>query len=135
MIKLEVKWLHSPDLLDPEENIPENPEQFRILVQAMIGVEDEEGEDSFDFLVCTPSWLANALQKESYIWGRHYLFVPKYDYELILNTIKQLCDTIEASDWETAAQKLARYGHWEFEDYQEFEDYEAATAPDLVGVK
>ena len=135
MIKLEIKYLHSPDLLDPEENVPVNPEHFCILVQAMVGIADEEGEEFFDFLVCTPSWLADKLKTEGKVWGRHYLFVPEYDYNQILQAINEICGKIEASDWDIAAQQLARYAHWEFEDYREFKDYETEAVPEMVGVK
>lgn len=118
MVKLKAKYLHSPDLLDLQN--------FGILVEAAIGPAGEEGEEVFSFLVCTPQWVADKLKTNGYEWGRHYLFVSTYNYAIILQAIEQICGTIEASDWEKAATILGRYGQWEFEDYHEFEDKDAA---------
>lgn len=135
MLKLEVRDLDSPDLLDLDIEKPQDLLRFCILVQASIGVQGERGEDLFNFLVCTPAWLVDGLKTEGKIWGRHHLFVPEYDYDQILQAINEICGKIEASDWETAAHQLAWYTHWEFEDYRELEDYETAAVPDLAGVK
>ena len=118
-MKAELRALHSPDLADLEHGSPPDPADFGILVQAMIGPEDEEGEESFDILVCTPSWLANEVPTDGHLWGRHYLFVTRYDFAAIESAVRKLCDSAEGPDWSAVAAVLARYGAWEFENYQE----------------
>jgi Immunity protein 8 len=39
---------------------PDDPERFAVNVQAFIGSEPDSPADSFDFLVCTPRWFAEA---------------------------------------------------------------------------
>lgn len=116
-MKVSLRSLHSPDLSNLETAAPLNPEHFGILVQAMIGPIDKKGEESFDILVCTPSWLAENTSSDTYTWGKHYLFVSKYEFTTIYQAIEQLCSSIDTPDWSSAAMALGQYGKWEFENY------------------
>jgi hypothetical protein len=117
----ELRHLHSPDVLDMTAYIPEDPTHFSILVQAMIGPSGEQGEESFDFIVCTPRWLETVLSQDGFVFGQHYLIVARYDYGLIWQVIEDLCNRTDGPDWTTIGNKLGRYGHWEFEDYKNYE--------------
>ncbi len=119
MVKAQLRELHSPDLADLDKNTPPDLTNFGLLMQALIGVEGEEGEESFDFIVCTPSWLAEEVARKGFILGRHYLFVASYDYAQIEKIIDDLCNQAEGEDWDAVAAFLSRYGAWEYEDYQE----------------
>ena len=118
MIRAELRQLHSPDLLDLENSIPPDPEQFGILVQALVGPLGEAGEESFDFVVCTLSWLNIQIARDEYRFARGHLLVRYYSYKVIKSALEKLCGSVSGSDWTSVAQKLARYGQWEFEDYQ-----------------
>lgn len=118
MIRAELRRLHSPDALDLEHYVPENPEFFGLLVQAMIGSRGSPGEDSFDFMVCTPEWLHNELSRHDYLFGWSHLFVPRYDYNVLWRAIDKLCTRTAGPDWESVATRLARFGAWEFDDYR-----------------
>ncbi len=122
-IQAELHYLHSPDVpdLDMATYAPEDSTYFLILVQAMIGSRGEPGEDSFDFIVCTPRWLETTLSQDEFVFGRHYLIVPRYDYYLIWQAIEDLCNRTDGPDWTTIGNKLGRYGQWEFEDYRDYE--------------
>jgi hypothetical protein len=113
----ELRRLHSPDV-DLQQYIPEDVEDFGLLIQAMIGPLHREGEESFDFLVCSPRWFAVRLAEHEYRWGQHHLFLKRYDLNLIAMAIEKLCQSIEGPDWETLADRLGRFGRWEFEGYQ-----------------
>lgn len=123
MVRAQLRYLHSPDLPDLEHGAPADPEDFCILVQAMVGPRGEEGEESFDFLVCTPRWLSAQAPPEGFLFGRHYLFLWRYDYKLLRRVIEDLCARAEGPDWGAVAARLARYGLWEFEDYVELPVY------------
>jgi hypothetical protein len=120
MIVSEVKGLHSPDIVRLESEQPEDPSLFSILVEVRVGPKDEPGEESFDVVVCTPAWISSCLASTPYVAPRHHLLVPKYDYEIIRTAIYQVFDGVKGKHWTEVAQQLARYGRWEFEDYQPF---------------
>lgn len=115
-MKAELKSLHSPDVEYLEDYHPSG--DFAILVQALIGPKGTESVESFDFLVCTPGWLGNQLVASDYRFGRHYLFMRKYDYSLLKKAIEDLCNRFFEPDWVSLAEKLSRYGRSEFEDYR-----------------
>lgn len=48
---------------------PVNPEHFGLTIQLMIGLKDAEGADSFDTLICTPSWIAEECEQQNGVWG------------------------------------------------------------------
>lgn len=122
MIRAELRGLHSPDVYDLQSYIPEDPLVFGFLVQAFIGPIGEMGEESFNFIVRSPQWIAenelsDASVGDQYLFARHYLILHRYSYEVLLQAISKLCDSVQGPDWETIAERLGRYGYWEFEDY------------------
>ncbi|MEO8287258.1 MAG: immunity 8 family protein [Chloroflexota bacterium] len=117
MVRPQLRRLHSPDIIDLQHQAPSDPNNFVFSLQAIIGPRDAEGEESFDFLVCTASWLGTEIKEKKYLFGRFYLIVEKYDYAILWSAIQQLCDSIHGSDWTAVAEQLSRYGHWEFQDY------------------
>ena len=116
-MKPNLKSIHSPDVNDLETYLPEEPDDFCILVQATIGLPNDNSGESFDFLVCTPKWIETLLENQKFVLGKGYLVVRNYNYNLIIETIQSICDRVSGDDWITVANKLARYGQWEFEDY------------------
>lgn len=113
-----LRSLMSPDLFDMENQAPEIANDFQILVQALIGPENLPGQESFDFLVCTPSVIHRTVTKLGYLIPRHYIIIERYDYDAIWSIIKSICDPVFGNTWHDVALKLSRYGMWEFEDYQ-----------------
>jgi len=113
----ELRSLHSADL-DLQRDAPADTTNFGIPVQAMIGSRGEDGEESFEFMVCSLNWLARELSQRGYVLGRHYLFVEHWDFKLVWNVINKLCTSTSGESWEEVAQKLSRWGYWEFEDYR-----------------
>src|SRR6476660_8899111 len=108
MLRAELRGLQSPDLPDLERGVPEDTAHFGILVEASIGSSGSPGEELFDFVVCTPSWLATQVSSGEYRFLRHYLLVQRYDYHLMQSAIEKLCASISGPDWTSVAEKLAR---------------------------
>ena len=111
----------SPDLDDLEHSTPVESDCFGIAIIASIGSGDISGADQFTFVVCTPKWLAAQLEAQPYMLGRHYIIVPRYDWDTIKRALTDICAAAPGDDWESITAFLARYGHWEFEDYKGFE--------------
>ncbi|MGH2354007.1 MAG: immunity 8 family protein [Chloroflexota bacterium] len=117
----ELRGLHSPDLWDMEHDAPADPTDFCILVQVFVGPSGEAGEESFDFLVCTPRWLIRHVEENGPLFARHHLVINRYDYEAIYHAIDSLCQDLVAATWGEVGERLGRYGRWEFEDYHELQ--------------
>ena len=118
-MKAELKRLHSPDIDDLEHYKPERPDQFGFLLQAMVGPEGKDGEESFDIEVCTPKWLEETYGVDDVVIGRHYLIVREYSYERLVCSIKDFLQQCSGENWDEVAVKVSRLGMWEFEDYVE----------------
>jgi hypothetical protein len=113
-------------LLNIDKWQPTDAHDFGILLSAYIGLEESEGSDLFYFMVCTPQWLAREIQRDAppfhepgYVYGRHYIFVPEWDFPQVHTILSDLAKQTEGPDWISIAQKLSRFGHWEFEDYRQ----------------
>lgn len=115
-MRAELKRIHSPDVDCLESYTPEDPVSFGVLVQAMVGPEGEDAEESFDFMLCTPAWLQAHMPTEL-VPGRHHLFVRRYRYEELVEFLKSYCSSCEGGSWRDLALKVGRLGKWEFEDY------------------
>lgn len=117
----EVRALHSPDG-DLKAQAPEHPDDFSILVQVLVGPKNEPGQESFDLTVCTPGWLAECLTTGRFVFGRHHLVIDHYDYDLIREAVDQEFAGVAGATWQEVAERLARHGRWEFEDYRPYVD-------------
>jgi len=118
-MKAELKRVHSPDVFDLKNFQPENTEKFAFLLQAMVGPEGKDCEESFDIEVCTPKWLEDTCGTDDVIIGCHYLIVRSYNYQKIVSAIKEFLKRCSGEDWNDVARKVSRLGRWEFEDYVE----------------
>jgi Immunity protein 8 len=115
-VKAQIRYLHSPDFPDLKiVSFAEN-EPFCLLVQAILGPDGEEGEESFDMMVCNPLWLAKKVQ-DGPILGLHYFIVCHFDIRIVYDFWDRVTKQCTGEDWQTVAQKLSKYGRWEFEDY------------------
>jgi hypothetical protein len=118
-VRAELRRLYSPDADPLPAFQPDDPECFGVFVQAFVGPQGGEGEESFGFMVCTARWLEGRSFEKGFAWGRHHLFLKRWDYSVLERVVRDLCTHAEGPDWESVAARVARYGHWEFEDYVE----------------
>jgi hypothetical protein len=118
VIVSEIKALHSPDLFDLESETPPDVENCCILIEVSVGPKDESSEEHFGVVVATPKWLADHVSDCDYLFGRHYLIVKRYDFEVVKSALRKQFQGVKGANWSEVAERLARYGQWEFEDYQ-----------------
>ena len=116
----EVRGFMTTDADALEDVYPNDPENFRIDVEAVIGTKGSKGADNFIFYVATPKYLETKFGEDA-VFLRHYLLVKDWNPAVIKARIVKLVSTTTGNDWKEIATKLSRYGYWEFEDYKPHE--------------
>lgn len=117
-MRCQLRYLHSPDVPQLESYQPADASTFSILIQAMIGPLEGEGEESFSFVLCTPGSLAKELSTDGYRWGHSLLIVPRYEFHSLLSAVQRVCHRVEEPTWQDIANALSYYFTWEFADYR-----------------
>ena len=112
-----IRRFHSPDVDDLESFKPSEPDRFAFLLQILVGPENDQGEESFDVLICTPRWMLEKYSENDVVPGRHMIIVFKYDYERLTDFLRKQVAEVVGETWSDVAQGLSRLGRWEFEDY------------------
>jgi hypothetical protein len=90
---------------------------FSIVLRAMVGPTNAEGEESFDFNVCSPAWLEAELERLPIIGGRFLLVTREFDAKRIDGYVRNRIAQASGDDWPSVAAKIARWAQWEFQDY------------------
>src|SRR5579871_5036575 len=115
-MKIELKSLK---LIDHEDwnYRPDNPLEFSVAAEALVGAEGHEGSEIFTFEICSPLWLQRNL-KDSPLFVRHVLLINQFDEHMIKRAVSDLVARFSGQTWVEVANKLSRYMYWEFEDYR-----------------
>lgn len=116
-MKAHLKEINTSDI-DIDTYYPEDEQCFGFYVEAIIGTESEDGGDIFGFQVCSPKWLLYEYKKTDIIFCKNMIMVFEYDFQAITQKIIDLCNRTTGDNWNDIAQHLAKYGAWEFENYQ-----------------
>jgi hypothetical protein len=109
-----LKRLHSPDVQVLEEFQPS--EEFGVLIQMFAGPSDGLGEESFDFILCTPAWLLKEVEQKQIVIGHHHIIVGRYDYQELWRFLERQCLASVGHTWKEVATKLSAIGKWEFDN-------------------
>lgn len=106
--------------LDPDpRTLPGDPASFGVLVTLMVGASDGPGEESFGVWVCTPEALAVRCAAEGFVDGRHTVVttMDAFSEPGLRAYLTRKVENVSGETWDEVAAKVARIGHWEFEDY------------------
>lgn len=112
-----IKELHSPDI-NLETYSPSVKDNFGFLLQVIVGIEGEQGEECFDVYVCTPKWIEQNYTSQTILIGLHAMIVQEYNQGRLIEAIKELfCK--EGSSLSNISCELSYYGlsemdysHW-----------------------
>jgi len=104
---------------DALDTVQPTTDSFCVSLRALIGPAGSEGEESFDFDVCSPQWLDTELERRSVVSGRVLLIARRFDAQQIEEEVRKRIAQASGHDWPSIASKLARWSQWEFEDYRE----------------
>lgn len=84
-----------------------------------VGPIEGPGEEMFSVHVCTPAALIKLLERDGLLIARHFLFIERIDAARVEAFINDRLRRLDGDTWQQLAYKIARIGHWEFEDYRE----------------
>lgn len=118
-MRAEIKNLFSLEIDELEGFTPPDPAVFRVSLRLIAGPEGQPGEESFDFEVCSPRWLDQQINDEDLLLVRHKLLMRTFDFAKVRRFVERYVQGCEGHTWQEVANKLARLGHWELEDYRE----------------
>lgn len=93
-------------------------EAWALGLRILAGPDDGPGEESFDLTLCSLAWLTERVRRDGVFDGRHHLTVEWYDWPTLRDYIERRVGQCEGATWRDVAEKLARLGFWEFEDYK-----------------
>jgi hypothetical protein len=111
MIYPQLLQIVSQDLQPPA--LPADPVDCEVAFHAIIGPREGEGSaESFGFTVTTPAHLGRTL---GHTWGRGYLIVESFDWEIVVRAIAQLLAQCARPTWPEVAYELNKELHWERE--------------------
>jgi hypothetical protein len=107
-----------PDI-DIDDYVAPDPHKGAVWLRLMVAPLGEQGEESFDILVCTPLWLSDIVAREGSRFGLHHLIVDPLDLQVALGFVTRRIESLVGDTWQDLAAQLARLAYWEFEDYRQ----------------
>ena len=66
---------------------------------------------------CTHGYMIELVAIDGVVIGRHFLFVSSLKTHIVEEFIRDRLRRLDGDTWTELAQKVARIGLWEFEDY------------------
>src|SRR5689334_5239070 len=99
-MRAEVKNLFSLEVDDLEGFVPPDPAVFRISIRLIAGPEGQEGEESFDFEVCSPRWLDQELKGGNVLLARHKILMKAFDFLKVREFVERYVRGCEGSTWQ-----------------------------------
>jgi hypothetical protein len=111
--------LHENVFRTAEEYAPDDPSYLGVETIAGFGPAGLTGADRFEFVVCTPNWLAAQPLQQGTRWGQDHLFVEYWDSRAVHQLFQDLGSQTVGPDWTTIAMKLGHFGKWQYDDYRE----------------
>jgi hypothetical protein len=108
----------------------EDPGHFGVQAQVFIGEPGDEASDSFDLIVCSPSWFAERAARDDWedlayrltemprtvFPGAGVWFMRRWDQRAFEAALAAICTAASGGpDWGAVASRIGRLIPWEFE--------------------
>lgn len=123
MVFPELRDILCPDLVPPA--LPADPTDCAVSFQALIGPRGAEGSDAFSFTVVTPSRLLHSADAR---WGRGYLIVGRFDWDVVVEAVARLLAYCGRPTWEEVVQQLNHELQWALDNRAEYQGPEGGPA-------
>ncbi len=134
MVRAEIKDIMMwPGEAPGREPTDIDPTHFGFEVQVFIGTSHQQTADSFDIVVCSPSWLAAEMAAGRFhpfithqltgmdtrvIPGNRIWLMQRWSRADLEAAVRNICEAMSpAPDWGTLASRIGRWLPWEY-DYQ-----------------
>lgn len=115
-----IKGYYSSDVKNLSTWLPASLEEVYYPLELSIGTRGDHRADIFQVVVATPEAIRSRLSsKTRCLVGRHILLVVEHDWPSISKYCESIVEKCSDDTWEKVASRLARFFHWEFEDYTE----------------
>jgi hypothetical protein len=106
-MKIEIQTIWSPDLNPPSEGLPDDLEDFDLLMQVSLGEAGKPGGEVFSFSVSSPSALAK-IEPNRFVG--HTLVLDYFRWESIKYRLEKLFTHTEScASWIEVINRLAGY--------------------------
>jgi hypothetical protein len=112
IIDAEIKHLSSPDIENLVAFQPLKPDNFAFNLKLTVTEKNNDLEENFDFVVSTPQWLITHHKPEDIVLGWPRITMFTYNYEALVNQLKEYLYTIEEESWDKVIRKICSVGRW-----------------------
>src|SRR5688500_4312698 len=110
-MRAELRGFYSSHLPDPnvESFKPGDPENFSLEATAVVGPNEQGGDDEFRLIVCSARWLAERPPEKGFWFLQGYLLLTRWDVTVLERAVSDLCLHSEGETWQEVTEKLSRY--------------------------
>ncbi len=91
---------------------------FGFTLTFAIGLEGSKGENFFEVLVASATYLAQLESVRGPAFLRHVILAPDYNVPAAVALVAKYINSLEEDSWEKLVAKINRVLRWEFEDYE-----------------
>ena len=112
MVHPEIRDIRTLDLEPPA--LPDDPGDCEVHFRVLVGPRDrgDEGDETFHFLVVTPTRLARGAEVQ---WGRGRLLVPAFDWQVVAQAVAELLARCVRPTWEQCVSELSKDLYWDLD--------------------
>jgi hypothetical protein len=100
-----------PDL---ERWVPDDPTNVGVYIELGVGPKDGPGEEYFGFLVATPQWLKERVERDGPKLGEALLVVEQFDLVQVHDVLDSLVSRCAAPTWSDVQRRLGSVSQWEY---------------------